>query len=481
MGCSIVGKSKIKSDDKKEVLQGIRPSAFILDNKGRFQEFYKIGKIIGSGTNAEVHTCFLKENGVKRAVKIVRKDLEHSSSYLARVEHEKQIVKLFDHPSIIRLYEFFEDAKKIYIVREFCEGTEILRAFCRNETYTENQAATIMHQLFSVVNYIHGKGIVHGDLKPEKIFLNKTNIKVIDFSLAGKIGSKPMKREGLWPYSAPELIGGVLSYSCDMWSCGVLLYILLCGKHPFHALGDKEMIENIKNMQIDMTSDAWSNISDDSKNLICSLLCAQSSRLNADQALRHEWIKFYTNDDCPPTPLVASALKNLQNFRFTSFLADAIQTFITLQRISNNEIQNITEVFKKIDKNGDGKLSREELIEEYTNTLGVIQAENEVEKIMKEVDSDQSGFIDYAEFLKAALDTRKILSIENLRSAFRNFDKDSSGKISLNELRKVLSERHWGNNVSWNEILQEFDNDGDGEIDLEEFENIVMTKVSLKM
>ena len=477
MGCSIVGKSKIKSGAAKQEPQGVRPSAFIVQNKNRFQEVYKIGKLIGSGVHAEVHTCYLKENGVKRAVKIIRKDLVDSSSYLLRVEHEKNIVKLFDHPSILRLYEFFEDPKKIFIVREFCEGSEMLRAISRNETYTENQAAKIMYQLFSVVNYVHGMGIVHSDLKPENIFLNQMTIKVIDFGLSNKIGTKAGKREGLWPYSAPELILGVQDFANDLWSCGVLLYILLCGKHPFHALGDKEMIENIKGIRIDMTGDTWSGISDGSKNLICKLLCKHSDRLTAGQALRHPWITSYTQDDCPDTPIVALALKNLRKFRFTSLLADAVHTFITTQRVSSNDLKIITEVFKKIDKNGDGKLSREELIDEYTSTLGILQAENEVERIMGEVDSDKSGFIDYAEFLKAAMDTRKVLSIENLRSAFRNFDKDSSGKISLNELKKVLSERHLSNNGSWNKILEEFDNDGDGEIDLNEFEKIVMNKL----
>jgi calcium-dependent protein kinase len=148
-----------------------------------------------------------------------------------------------------------------------------------------------------------------------------------------------------------------------------------------------------------------------------------------------------------------------------------------MQRVSNNDLKTMTEVFKKIDKNGDGRLSREELIEEYTATLGIIQAENEVERIMKEVDSDKSGFIDYAEFVKAAMDTRKVLSEENLRSAFRNFDRDSSGKISLAELRRVLSEKHLMDDGDWAKILKEFDGDGDGEIDLQEFEKIVMSKV----
>ena len=477
MGCSIASKSKLKSRDKKHEVQAIRPSAFIIENKGRFQEVYKRGKLIGSGLHAEVHTCYLKENGVKRAVKIIRKDLLQSSTYLARIEHEKEILKLFDHPNILRLYEFFEDAKRIYIVREFCDGTDLFREISSNETYTENKAARVMHQLFSVLNYIHSHEIVHSDLKPEHIFLNKTEIKLIDFSMASRPGSKQAKREGLWPYSAPELLSGSYDYACDMWSCGVLLYVLLCGAHPFHSSTDSGMVENIKAIALNRAQHTWGGISDGAKHIISQLLCEQSARLTAEEALKHPWVLVLTQNDSPDTPIVQLALKHLREFRFTSLLADVVHTFITMQRVSNNDLKTMTDVFKKIDKNGDGRLSREELIEEYTGTMGIIQAENEVERIMKEVDSDKSGFIDYAEFVKAASDTRKILSIENLRSAFRNFDRDSSGKISLNELRRVLSEKHLMDDGDWGKILQEFDDDGDGEIDLQEFEKIVMSKI----
>ena len=481
MGCSILSKSKPKARDKLHEAQAIRPSCFIIENKGRFQEFYKRGKLIGSGLHAEVHTCYLKENGVKRAVKIIRKDLLPDSTYLSRIQHEKEILKLFDHPNILRLHEFFEDSKRIYIIREFCDGSELFRAISSNETYTENKAAKIMHQLFSVLNYIHSREIVHSDLRPEHIFLNKMEIKLIDFTLASQAKSKQGKREGLWPYSAPELLSGTFDYPCDLWSCGVLLYVLLCGAHPFHSSSSSSTsastLQNIKSIIFNKSISTWAGISDGAKHLISQLLCEQSFRLTAEDALKHPWVLVLTQNDSPDTPIVQLALRHLREFRFTSLLADVVHTFITMQRVSNNDLKTMTEVFKKIDKNGDGRLSREELIEEYTATLGIIQAENEVERIMKEVDSDKSGFIDYAEFVKAAMDTRKVLSEENLRSAFRNFDRDSSGKISLAELRRVLSEKHLMDDGDWAKILKEFDGDGDGEIDLQEFEKIVMSKV----
>ena len=182
---------------------------------------------------------------------------------------------------------------------------------------------------------------------------------------------------------------------------------------------------------------------------------------------------MFVANEPPETPVIAAALINLKGYRATSLLRDAIHTYITMQRISNKDIKVLGQVFNRIDKNNDGKLSREELISEYTKTLGLIQAEYEVERIMKEVDTDHNGFIDYNEFLKAAIDTRKILSSENLRSAFRNFDKDFSGKISANELKRVISERNLLQNQNWSQIIKEVDENGDGEIDLEEFERLV--------
>ena len=127
-----------------------------------------------------------------------------------------------------------------------------------------------------------------------------------------------------------------------------------------------------------------------------------------------------------------------------------------------------------MDKNGDGKLSKDELLEEYTKMMGEADAREEVERIMKEVDSDNNGFIDYSEFLKGSIDSSKILSVDNLKLAFQMFDQDGSGTISAAELKKVIAGSGLSDSKIWNDIIVEVDVNGDGEIDMEEFQKIIM-------
>ena len=144
--------------------------------------------------------------------------------------------------------------------------------------------------------------------------------------------------------------------------------------------------------------------------------------------------------------------------------------------MSLKETRILREVFKSIDKDGDGKLSIDALVEQYSHTMEIEEAKKEAERIMKEIDSDSNGFIDYSEFLRANLDIRKLLSRNNLKQAFKMFDKDSSGSISANELKKVLQGDMNIDDSVWQEIIQLVDQNGDGEIDLNEFQDIILSK-----
>ena len=210
MGCSFP-KKKLQSngfvDERQKI--ALLPSAFVVENKGRFQDVYTQGKILGSGTFGEVRTCFLKENGERRAVKIVKKTLFHSEKAKKRIQNEKDILKSLYHPTIVRLYEFFEDSKYMYIVMEYCSGSELLSQLLERSDYTEMQVAEIMVQIFSAMSFIHSKNIVHRDLKPESIYMDsKLMVKIIDFSEAIEIASPIQENIGALYYSAPEKISG---------------------------------------------------------------------------------------------------------------------------------------------------------------------------------------------------------------------------------------------------------------------------------
>lgn len=484
MGCTVSTKFKKPIENEQKVVKEVilAPGAFVNENENKFADIYRLGKLIGTGTYGEVRMCFHRESGTKRAVKIIRKDLMTNEGLRANLDKEISILRTLDHPNVVRIYEFFEEVKRLYIVMEFCKGGELFAEIVKRKYLTEIHAAHIMYQLFSTLDYLHGRGIMHRDLKPENILLEERhdvmNIKIIDFGAATIFDDKPINGiVGTMFYIAPDVFQGNYDFMCDIWSCGVILYILLAGYPPFDGKSDQEIISRIKSYEYSTSQEPWSNISQDAKDLLSKLLCQSKKRVSSRQALAEPWITNLVKRELPSTEVMSEALKNLKNFRSTSILRDAVNTFITTQFISASDTKDLREVFRKMDKNGDGKLSREELLEEYTKIMEESEAQAEVERIMHEVDSDNNGFIDYSEFLKGSLDSSKVLSLENLKLAFQMFDQDGSGTISAGELKKVIAGKGLADNKIWNDIIIQVDQNGDGEIDMLEFQKIIMKNI----
>lgn len=190
--------------------------------------------------------------------------------------------------------------------------------------------------------------------------------------------------------------------------------------------------------------------------------------MNSTRALGSEWISKYSNPEVGLNK-VTDVLASLEKFRASHILKDAIKTYMTIQYISMADIKDLKEVFLLLDKDYDGKISQKELLAEYCKLVNEKEAKSVVQKILSEVDSDRNGFIDYSEFLRANVDIRKIVNEENLRNAFRAFDQDNSGKISSEELGRVLEGESFNDCGQWKKIIEDFDINGDGEIDIEEF------------
>ena len=488
MGCSIAKTTrKITLKDNSKKISTIKqivvePGLFVCENVSKFQEVYRIGSVLGTGTYGEVRLCYNRDTAETRAVKIFKKQLYQSELKRSNLLSEISILKSLYHPNIIRIYEFFEDSRRLYIVMEYCSGGELFGEIIKRKNFNEIHAAQIMHQIFSALAYMHSKNVIHRDLKPENILLEEQhdvlNIKIIDFGTATLTNGQKVKGMiGTPYYIAPEVISGEYDCRADIWSAGVILYILLSGLPPFPGNSDSEITARISAGNLTFPSEIWTKVSNEAIDFIQKLICNYDQRLTAQEALVHKWVDLKTFQPLCNGDILIGVLSKLQSFHSNNKLRDAVHTFITTQCISLKETRILREVFKTIDKNGDGKLSTEELIEQYSSTMGVEEATKEVERIMKEVDTDNNGFIDYSEFLKANLDARKVLSSENLKQAFRMFDRDNSGTISANELKMVLQGDMESDENVWQEIIQLVDQNGDGEIDLQEFQDIVLSKI----
>jgi len=434
---------------------------------------------LGSGAFAQVKKVTSKKNSkTVRAMKILDK------SKVPPNEEEKfiseiQVLRQLDHPHILKLYEFYQDKKNYYIIMELCTGGELFDKIVELNGFTEKEATYIMKQLLSAIRYAHNHKIVHRDLKPENILLDTHSdgtydVKIIDWGTAKTFdpSGKMTERFGTAYYIAPEVLKREYNEKCDMWSIGVVLYVLLSGTPPFPGNNDKEILKAVAKGAYDFDGDEWNNISEDAKDLINKLLTYDPvKRISAKEALEHKWFETASHLDTKvDEEKMRKNLQNLKGFRAEQKLQQATYAFIASHLASKEEKQHLLETFKALDTNGDGTLSREEILEGYRKTMGEEEAEAEVNRIMAMVDLDKSGEIDYSEFIAATLDRKEMMSKDKLEAAFNMFDKDGSGEISADELKEVLGgSLEDMDDTVWQQIVKEVDTNGDGVISREEF------------
>ena len=478
MGCATIKPNSTANPESRINAINISVGTFVTSSNKSFLEAYNLGPVISTYHYHEIRKVTFRETNEERSVKIFKTDTAPQAAR-DRLRTEISIVKQLDHPSIIKFYEIFEESKKILIAMENCKGGELFDEILKRKCFTERQAAQIMKEIFSGLAYLHDKGVVHRDLKPENVLLEDKgdllNIKLVNFGSATTIkgGFIQSGLVGTAYYIAPEIIKGKYNEKCDLWSAGVILFMLLSSYPPFDGNSDREILDKVLIGQPNLNEQVWDSISPSAKDFISALLCPEPARLSAVKALSHPWIQLNINHPPETSSNIFSAFSNLKAFHRCNKLRDAVQTFIAAQCITRQESKDLKEAFKVIDTNGDGKLSYEELLEHYQCVIGPLNSEQEVKNIMKEVDTDNNGYINYTEFLKASISQKVLVSSQNLRRAFDLFDTDKNGKIDAKELKRVLqAENHYDDKV-WKDLIHKFDQNEDGEIDLREFEEII--------
>ena len=449
--------------------QGFNKEEFVGKAEGNLTDKYDIIKEIGSGGFSR---CLLVKNKLTKQSYACKELAKKSLSDYDGLMREVNLMIKLDHPNIIKLYEYYETEKHIYLIMELCTGGELFDRIVQNTEngiqFTEKQAASLFRQMMSAINYCHKNGIVHRDLKPENLlYLNKNEnspIKVIDFGMSKRFTHEKFMNEkvGTAYYISPEILQGKYDEKCDIWSAGVILYIIICGYPCFNGEDDDEIFAAIQKGKIQFPSPEWDDISEDAKNLIKKMCCPPEKRLTAEQVLKEVWVK----DNAPnSSKTVAIPLKKdgFIAYANSNKLRKAVLTYIA-SRLSEDEIKKIKEMFQRIDVDNDGKLSLEEMKKVFSK--GDIKIEFN-EEIFNQIDTDKSGSIEYTEFISACIEKNVYLNEERLREAFSLFDSDKSGKISRNEIEKVL--KLGVNSKEIDAIMAKHDTNKDGEIDFKEF------------
>lgn len=448
----------------------------IVSHAGDIQTMYTLqSSKIGEGTYGSVAIGTHNSTKAQRAIKTMSKA---NMKHVVRFQQEIAIMKSMDHPNIIKLFETFEDRKHIYLAMELCTGGELFDRIIEVGQFTEKDAAIVVQQMLSAVFYMHKRLVCHRDLKPEN-FLFLTNgpiantlLKIIDFGLSKCFDQGvPMSTKAGTPYYvAPQVLQGKYDSSCDLWSCGVIMYTMLCGYPPFYGKTDQEVLSKVRKGTYQFEPKYWRHISQDAKKLIGMLLKFEPElRYTAEQALQDTWIK----DRAPKAENISlqdRIVHNLKSFRSKNKLKKAALNIIAGQ-MSESEIADLREIFKALDANGDGFLTVTEL-RDGIDKAHLRRPMIDLDAVVEGVDADGSGLIDYTEFLAATLDKRVYLQRDVCFSAFAVFDVDGDGRITLDELKQILENgavEHVLEGAKSEDLLREVDANGDGSIDFEEF------------
>ena len=464
-------------------------------SKSNPNDDYNIIKILGEGSYARVYKVKNRYTSAEYAMKVINK------SYTCTVEEENEILneinilKTMDHPSILKIFEFYSNKTNYSIVTELCSQGELFNEIVEKGPFNEKYSAYVMYQILSAVNYCHKMHIIHRDLKPENILIvdrdKETSeklpiVKICDFGTSKIVekGAIQKKKIGSSYYMAPEVLKKHYNEKCDIWSCGVIMYILLSALPPFNGSDDDEIFEKILIGKYDIESSPFDKVSNNCIDLIKNLLNKNvEERFSAEQALEHAWFKDFKSKELynkiTDRDTIKTLYKNLKNYKRTSVIQETALAYLVHQFPRIKDVINACKLFNQIDKNGDGKISKEELYKGLSGRYKTDNLEKEVDLIFKNLDMDNNGYIEYEEFVRAAVSKEYFVNENVLRFAFRYFDKDNSGEIEYKEIKELFSKSiEDKDNVeqTLKEIIKEVDINNDGKINFKEF-SIVMKKM----
>lgn len=494
MGCACAHIPEVKKEDEmirpiitNETDIKILHNNLIIANTGFLSLKYEIIAPLGSGAFGKVYKVrYIPLNQI-RAMKVVKKDSINFQDDNQKFLKEIEMLMNLDHPNIIKIFEYYVDDLNYYVMMEFAEGGELYDQIYQLQNFKEKHAAMIMKQILSAVCYMHSKGIVHRDLKPENIMLESKatgdfNIKLIDFGTSNfiKKNQKLSMKVGTPYYIAPEILAKSYTNKCDIWSVGVILYMLLSGSPPFDGTDDQSILAKVKKGVYKMDGPQWDIISPEAKDLITKMLTFNpDERISAEDALRHPWFDIAKTKEKgisleKMSIISEKPFENLRRINAKQKIQQATIAFLVHHVSSTDMVKELKQIFRELDTDGNGTLSYEEIKEGFKKYSKAI-TDKEFDEIMKQIDADKNECIEYEEFIAATINLDKLLTDQYLRMAFNAFDKDGSEELSANEIKEALGliNEDTDSNLIHN-IIKEIDVNGDGNISFEEFKELML-------
>ena len=362
---------------------------------------YKIdSQAVGTGRFGVVYKATDRVTGETVAVKMVRK--KNSSFDKDTLMQEIDILKKMKNKRTMSLIQTYEDRANVHIVSEWLEGGELFDRIIDlgEDVHSEASAACIMREIFQAVQYLHSINISHRDLKPENIMFRENpevddptdphshSIVLIDFGMSCEFipGEQMSAQVGSPSYVAPEVLGGKYDETADMWSLGVIMYILLSGEPPFHGDSPSQIMRKVREGEYDMNQNTWRFVSESGKDLVTKLMVMDpQERLTLKQVMSHGWWDDAARLLQPLPPNVASSIKEFE--RQNQIKRKAI-SIITKGISDLPEFDDLRIMFKDFDSDNDGIISVEEL-GLALKTLEIVMNSDDLESIVNQIDQDK--------------------------------------------------------------------------------------------
>lgn len=426
-------------------------------------------RVLGVGESGQVMLAHGKEdcaNGQKYAIKTY--GLEGLDSLrLQLLLSEVETFLYVDHPHIARLYGIYESEDRLHFVMESMDGGQLFERFKKTGRYPDDEAADVCWQILLALNYIHRHGIVHRDVKLENFMYERrgsNQLKLIDFGFSKMFTSnmKMKKAVGTMLYVAPEVLEKSYTCQCDLWSLGVLAFVLLSDQFPF--VGDNEQLHaDILACNVEWRQEQWCTISETAVDFVRSLLVVDpQKRLTAQQALSHPWILQRRRPN--PGAVDRGVAEALVAFGHTPKFRRCCMELLAWSLSSKDRAQ-VHDQFMSMDTEGKGTITLAQLKAAMAETLRL--PDSEAELVFATLDNNHDDEVNYSEFLAAMVSTCIELSSSPAQSVFRKFDRENLGYITANGLRAVLGDTFEGDPTE--ALLGEADLDRDGRLFFPEF------------
>ncbi|XP_072997120.1 calcium/calmodulin-dependent serine/threonine-protein kinase 1-like [Typha latifolia] len=416
----------------------------------QFFSKYELGEEVGRGHFG--YTCSAKAKkgelkGENVAIKVIPKAKMTTAIAIEDVRREVRILSsLAGHKNLVQFYDAYEDEDNVYIVMELCKGGELLdRILARGGKYSEEDAKAVMVQILNVVSFCHLQGVVHRDLKPENFLFtskdDKSTLKAIDFGLSDFV--KPDERlndiVGSAYYVAPEVLHRCYGTEADMWSIGVIAYILLCGSRPFWARTESGIFRAVLKVEPSFDEAPWPSLSAEAKDFVKRLLNKDyRKRMTAPQALSHPWI---CGTQEVKIPLDIIVFKLIRAYISSSSLRKSALRALA-KTLTVIQLSYLREQFELLGPNKSGYISLQNLKTALLKNSTEAMKDSRVLDFVSLVSSLQYRKLDFEEFAAAAISVYQMEALDSwdqhAHCAYEFFDKDGNRPIMIEELASEL-------------------------------------------